>query len=74
MRGWEGEVRLQVSIARKGAIVAIQIAHSSGFDVLDRHAMELVQGTAPLPPLPEALRDRDFQLIIPIHYKLQRHA
>lgn len=76
MRGWEGEVRLQLSIARKGTIVAIQIAHSSGFDVLDRSALELVQQLpeALLPPVPAALREREFQIVVPILYQLRKPA
>lgn len=76
MRGWEGEARLQLSIARKGTIVAIQIAHSSGFDVLDRSALELVQQLpeALLPPVPAALREREFQIVVPILYQLRKPA
>lgn len=76
MRGWEGEVRLQLSIARKGTIVAIQIAHSSGFDVLDRSALELVQQLpeALLPPVPAALREQEFQIVVPILYQLRKPA
>jgi len=79
MRGWEGEVRLRLQMARKGTIIAVRIVHSSGFEVLDQHAVQLVQNaTLPPPPaasLPNASPEGgspDFQIDIPIHYSLKR--
>ncbi len=71
LRGWEGEVRLQVRVARKGNIVAIQLAHTSGFEVLDQQAMQLLQASA-LPPLPDSVHEAEVQLIVPIHFKLNK--
>jgi protein TonB len=71
MRGWEGEVQVQVRVARKGNIVDLQLAHSSGFAVLDRQALQLLAATA-LPPLPESVREAEIQLIVPIHFKLNK--
>ena len=72
MRGWEGEVQLSVTIARKGNIVATQVVHSSGFDVLDQNAVQLVTSAAPLPRPPETLQNREIQIIVPVHYKLEK--
>ncbi len=72
LRGWEGEVQLRVQVARKGAIVAVQVLRSSGFEVLDRHALQMVQQAAPLPPLPEPLLEREFHIVVPVHYKLEK--
>lgn len=72
MRGWEGEVQLRVTIARKGNIVATQVVHSSGFDVLDQNAVQLVTSAAPLPRPPETLQNREIQIIVPVHYKLEK--
>lgn len=71
MRGWEGEVRVQVRVARKGNIVDVQLAHSSGFAVLDQQALQLLAAAA-LPPLPENVRSNEIQLIVPIHFKLNK--
>lgn len=79
MRGWEGEVRLRLQMARKGTIIAVRVVHSSGFEVLDQHAVQLVQ-SATLPPPPAAYfstaapdgASPDFQIDIPIHYSLKR--
>jgi periplasmic protein TonB len=72
MRGWEGEVQLRVTIARKGNIVATQVVHSSGFEVLDQNAVQLVTNAGPLPRPPETLQNREIQIIVPVHYKLEK--
>ncbi len=72
LRGWEGEVRLRVHIATKGNIVSIQLVQSSGFDLLDQSAIKLVETCGELPPLPEALRGRDFDILIPVQYRLAK--
>lgn len=74
MRGWEGEVRLHLRIARKGALIDVQISRSSGHEVLDRSALQLVQGGA-LPPPPANLglgNDETLDITIPVHYRLRR--
>jgi len=72
LRGWEGEVQLRVTIARKGNIVATQIVRSSGFEVLDQNAVQLVSSVGPLPRPPEHLQNREIQVIVPVHYKLEK--
>ena len=72
MRGWEGEVRLRIHIARKGSIVSVELAQSSGFDLLDQSAIKLVEASGPLPPLPEALQGREFEILVPVQYRLAR--
>jgi protein TonB len=80
-RGWEGEVRLRLQVARKGTIIAVHILHSSGFEVLDQHAVQLVQNTAlPPPPVANSSKDSgstagpDFVIDIPVHYALKRNS
>lgn len=72
MRGWEGEVRLRLKVARKGNLLGIALDRSSGFDVLDQHAQALLASHGDLPPLPEALEASEIQVIVPINYKLRK--
>lgn len=72
MRGWEGEVRLRLKVARKGNLLGIVLDRSSGFDVLDQHALAMLEGHGALPPLPEALEASEIQVIVPINYKLRK--
>ncbi|HEX6736050.1 MAG TPA: TonB family protein [Azonexus sp.] len=72
MRGWEGEVRLRLRVARKGSLLAVGLDRSSGFAVLDEHAQALVADLGSLPPLPEGLEESEIQVVIPIKYKLNK--
>ena len=72
MRGWEGEVRLRVRIARKGNLLAVHLDHSSGFDVLDQHALAMLETLSSLPPLPEGLEANEIQVVVPVNYKLKK--
>ena len=72
MRGWEGEVRLRLKVARKGNLLGIHLDRSSGFDVLDQHALALLEGHGALPPFPDALEGSEIQVIVPINYKLKK--
>lgn len=71
LRGWEGEVRLCLRVAGKGGLLTVQVVRSSGFELLDRHALELVQGVT-LPAPPGSFSNREIQVVIPIQYKLQK--
>lgn len=72
MRGWEGEVRLTLRIARRGVLLEVVVQHSSGYEVLDRNAVQLVQQAAPLPQPPEGLEASEFQVSVPIQYRLKK--
>lgn len=72
MRGWEGEVQVRITIARKGNIVATQVVRSSGFEVLDQNAVQLVTNTGTLPRPPEALQNKEIQIVVPVLFKLDK--
>lgn len=72
LRGWEGEVRLRLRVARKGNLLGIELDHSSGFAVLDQHAVAMLEALSSLPPLPEALGVAEIQMVVPINYKLKK--
>ncbi len=72
MRGWEGEVRVRLRVARKGNLLGVAVDRSSGFDVLDQHALAMLEALASLPPLPEALEANEIQVVVPINYKLKK--
>lgn len=72
MRGWEGEVRVRLSVARQGQLAAVRLESSSGFDVLDQHALAMIEQLQQLPAPPAELDMNEVQLVVPVHYKLRK--
>ena len=72
MRGWQGQVEVRVHVAKKGSVIDVVITRSSGFEVLDRQALEMVKLADPLPDLPKSLKGQEFTLDIPITFRLEQ--
>ena len=70
LRGWQGTVRVQLELDTNGNITQSSIKDSSGFDVLDRQALDMVKKATPLPLPPEILRNRAFSILVPVTFKL----
>lgn len=68
-RGWQGTATVLVKVLPGGRLGDVTIAASSGHSLLDDTAREMVKG-APLPPLPEGLRNHGFELRIPVEFRL----
>ncbi|MBI2306258.1 MAG: energy transducer TonB [Rhodocyclales bacterium] len=74
LRGWEGEVRVRLSVARQGSLTAVRLERSSGYEVLDKHALAMIEEIGRLPPPPAGVDSGDIQVVVPIHYKLRKPA
>lgn len=72
MRGMEGQVLVHIRVARKGSVIDMVVARSSGFDILDQQALDMVRQAAPLPNLPASLAEREFSLDVPIVFRLEQ--
>lgn len=70
LRGWQGTTELEVEVGPNGQILATKIARSSGHEALDRQALEMLQKTGQLPPLPAGNRDRPVVLRLPVVFTL----
>jgi protein TonB len=70
-RGWEGTAEVLLQIAADGKVTSITLAKSSGRQVLDEEALNMVRKAKPLPPAPQDLRGRELTVIVPIVFKLQ---
>jgi protein TonB len=66
---WEGRADVRITFDAEGRRAAIAIVRSSGYDVLDRQALDMV--TKAFVPVPTALRGREFTLEIPVIYSLE---
>lgn len=72
VRGWEGTVTMRLSVAPGGKLIGGQVESSSGHKVLDEQALEMVKRMAELPPPPAGLRDREFAVLVPVVFRLER--
>lgn len=59
-----GSLRLKVSIMANGSLQSLELLQSSGVQVLDRAAMDIVREAAPYPPFPDSIRRSTDQLDI----------
>lgn len=71
MRGWQGVCLLDLKLDSSGNVTSASVKESSGHEVLDNQALEMARKAAPFPTPPEVLRDRSFNLTVPVSFKLE---
>lgn len=71
MRGWQGTAKVELHVDANGNMISISVNASSGFEILDKQALEMVRKASPLPQPPEALRGREFTIIVPVAFRLE---
>lgn len=71
MRGWQGEAELDLHLDGNGNVLKSSIKTSSGFEALDKQALEMVKKASPFPAPPDVLKGRAFNLTIPISFRLE---
>lgn len=70
MRQWQGTTLLQLQLDREGALTDVRVLNSSGHDILDKQAIEMVRAAMPLPPLPAGLSGRALTVDVPVVFRL----
>lgn len=71
MRNWQGEAIVELELDGNGKLKSKKIIKSSGHDVLDNQALEMVEKALPFPAPPEALRGTNFTITVPVPFKLE---
>lgn len=71
MRGWQGECLLDLKLDGGGNVLSASVKQGSGHDALDNQALEMVRKASPFPTPPEALRGRNFNITVPVSFKLE---
>lgn len=71
MRGWQGDVVVELQLDGSGKLKSKKIIQSSGHSVLDEKALEMVEKAAPFPAPPESLRGSSFSIKVPIPFKIE---
>ena len=67
---WQGEVRVRLSIGADGRIAELTVAQGSGYEVLDRQALEMFRNAKPFVPIPQELRGKAFDVELRAVYNL----
>lgn len=71
MRGWQGEVVVELQLDGSGKLISKKITQSSGYEALDKQALEMVEKALPFPTPPEILRNNAFTITVPVPFKLE---
>lgn len=71
MRNWQGEAIIELELDGNGKLKTKKIIQSSGHEVLDKQALEMVEKALPFPAPPEALRGSNFTITVPVPFKLE---
>lgn len=71
MRNWQGEAIVELELDGNGKLKSKKIIQSSGHDVLDRQALEMVEKALPFPAPPDVLRGTNFTITVPVPFKLE---
>ena len=67
---WQGDVKVAVAVAANGR-PTVTLRGSSGYDVLDRQALEMFSRAARAVPVPPSLRGKEFTLEVRAVYGLE---
>ena len=68
---WEGRVVVRMVVGANGMISSISVATSTGHELLDKQALDMIQKAKGGVLIPPALRGREFTLEIPVIYSLK---
>jgi protein TonB len=68
-QGWSGTAEVSVALVADGIPPAVQLLRSSGHDVLDAVALEMVGNAARNTAVPSSLRGRSFRVPLPVEFR-----
>ena len=71
---WEGKVEVRMVIGANGMIASISIKTSTGHELLDKTALDMITKAKPLTPIPPALRGKEFTVDVPVVFSLKEDA
>lgn len=70
-RGWEGNVRLNITIDRGGKVQNIIVVEESEHKTLTKEAENAAKRASPFPEIPEGLRGDTFAFTLPVVFKIR---
>lgn len=69
-RNQQGSVRAEVIINRDGSVSKMTIIEESNFKLLNQAVLSAIKKAAPFPPLPNELKMKQLELVVPVAFKL----
>jgi protein TonB len=70
-RRQQGRAMLRFSIDRSGKVLRYKIEKSTGYDVLDREVIAMIQRASPLPPMPADMSGDHLEIVVPVPFTLR---
>jgi TonB family protein len=70
-RGLEGQPVIAFTLSKNGRLMKVDLARTSGYQILDQAALETVHRAAPYPEIPAELKTDIFQFKLPISFVLK---
>ena len=72
LRRMQGRVEVQMRVGADGRLTEARLSRTSGFEVLDRQALDMVRRAQPLPEPPDTLRGKEFLVNVPVLFQLEQ--
>ena len=69
-KGWQGRVEVHMVIGANGMVARASIKTSSGYEILDNQAMDMLKKGKTTVQIPASLRGREFSIDIPVIFNL----
>ena len=69
--GWQGTVDLELVFHAAVDYPSVEVLHSSGHDVLDEQAREMILRAVRATPVPASFRRRDLRMRLPVEFSLE---
>jgi protein TonB len=69
-KGWQGKVEVHMVIGANGMIASASIKSSSGHEILDNQALDMLKKGKTTVPIPASLRGREFDIDVPVIFNL----
>lgn len=68
--GWQGSVKVRLTLRAGGSVERVQVVESSGHRILDRDALKTLQRIDTVPDVARWLRGQGLSVDVPIRYRL----
>jgi len=69
--GWQGSLKIGLSLAPNGKILEAKITKSSGYEVFDKAALDIARAAGPYSPFPESIEAHSLWVEVPVVYSLE---